>query len=80
MHPLRKLGALLIENGKPYNTFGTFRGPFNVGHTYVNDASGTTVADCPSKEVAKVICDLLNEKFQRPKKVSSVIKPDQRQP
>jgi hypothetical protein len=69
MHPLRKLGALLIEEGKPYNTFNGFLGPFNVGHTYVNDAKGRTVADCPDKETAKIIADLLNKTYPKKSKV-----------
>jgi hypothetical protein len=69
MHPLRKLGALLIEEGKPYNTFNGFLGPFKVGHLYVDDAKGRTVAECTSKETAKVLCDLLNEKFPKKSKV-----------
>ena len=67
MHPLRKLGALLAE-GQMYNTFGGFLGPFKVGHTYVDDAKGRTVADCPDKETAKIIADLLNKTYPKKSK------------
>jgi len=67
MHPLRKLGALLVE-GQMYNTFNGFLGPFRVNHFYVDDAKGRTVSECTSKETAKVICDLLNEKFPKKSK------------
>lgn len=67
MHPLRKLGALLVE-GQLYNTFNGFLGPFRTNHLYVDDAKGRTVAECPDKATTKVICDLLNEKFPKKSK------------
>lgn len=62
---LAQLGkALLAESGKPYNTFGTFLGPFRVDHAYVNDARGNTVANCEgSQATAKVVSDLLNKAY-----------------
>jgi hypothetical protein len=36
---------------------------------YVDDAKGRTVAECTSKETAKVLCDLLNKTYPKKSKV-----------
>jgi len=65
MHPLRKLGALLVES-KIYNAFGQFVGPFRAQGLYVNDGRGDTVCECRDQQTAKMIAGFLIEKFPPP--------------
>lgn len=64
---LRGIGTALREQQqlRMYNTFNGYLGPFRVNFSYVDDAKGRTVAECQDKATARVICDLLNEKYPK---------------